>query len=159
MVGYRILALAISAVALAACQSSLPVPDYVSVKQPAPYRSAGNGMLLDNEDQLTDAQGYRIDKKGNRVGEVDVQAKMGNETSSAMAGYYVSSTGTYAPGKVMAPSEGARSGAGYGPGSAGVEVTPAGTTVAPTAPPTTAPVTVPATPPASSAPVPLTPSK
>ena len=155
MVGSRIFVLAVLAVALAACQSSLPVPDYVSVKQPAPYRSAGNGLWLDNEDQLVDAQGYRVDKSGDRVGAVDVQAKMGNETSSAMAGFYVSSTGTYAPGKVMTPSEGGRAGAGYGPGSAGMEVTPAGTVVAPTAPP----VTGPTTPPTSGAPVPLTPQK
>ncbi|HZQ01967.1 MAG TPA: hypothetical protein VFB13_20650 [Reyranella sp.] len=150
-VGSRSFVLALTGIALSACQSSLPVPDYVAVKTPPPFRSGPNGTLIDNEDQLMGARGYRVDQNGNRIGEVDVQAKMGNQTSSAMAGFYNSTTGSYVPGKVMAPSEGARSGAGYGPGSANMPyVDPATVTPTPT-------VTVPATPPASSAPVPLAP--
>jgi hypothetical protein len=149
MVVYRMAGLAIVALALAACQSPLPVPDYVSIKQPAPYRSGANGMNIDNEDYAMDAQGYRVDNTGQRAGEVDMRAKMGDEPSNAMAGFYVSSTGTYAPGRVMTPSEGATAGPGFGPGSAGM--TPAASD---TTPPATLP---PTTPPSSGTPVPLTP--
>jgi hypothetical protein len=70
-----------------------------------------------------------VDKKGNRIGEVDIQAKTANEKSNAVAGFYISSQKASAPGTVMEPSEGARVGAGYGPGSG--SVTTYGTTPAP----------------------------
>ncbi len=153
MVGYRPVVLALAVIGLCACQSPLPVPDYVSVKPPAPYRTAPDGFKVDNEDYAMDAQGYRIDKKGERVGDVDVQGKMGNQESNAMAGFYVSSRGAYVPGKVMTPSEGAASGAGYGPGSAGMTPAAAATTEMQQPPPP--PIT--GGPPASGATVPLAP--
>ena len=42
---------------------------------------------------MLDAQGYRVDKQGNRIGEVDIQAKTANEKSNAVAGFYISSQG------------------------------------------------------------------
>jgi hypothetical protein len=111
-------ALLLSGVSLGAC--NLPVPDYKTIQYPAPYRKDADGAVLDNEDMKLDAEGYRLDRNGRRIGEVDVQAKTAGETSNAMAGYYISSRGTNAPGRVMAPSEGANTGAGYGPGSATV---------------------------------------
>ncbi len=156
MAGSRVFLLAVVAALLSACQSSLPVPDYVAIKPPAPYRTGADGLKIDNEDQKMDPEGYRIAKSGQRVGEVDVDAKMGNAPSNAMAGFYVSSIGGYAPGNVMRPSEGAASGAGYGPGSAGATMPSASepTTATPMSP--TTPSTTPTTPPAGAAPTPLT---
>ncbi|MBN9085533.1 MAG: hypothetical protein J0J01_01385 [Reyranella sp.] len=136
-------ALLLSGVSLGAC--NLPVPDYKTIPYPAPYRKEADGAVLDNEDMRLDAQGYRLDKQGRRIGEVDVQTKTSGESSNAMAGYYISSRGANAPGNVMVPSEGANTGAGYGPGSA--TITPG---VEPTAP---------MMPPASGQPVPLAPSR
>ena len=153
MAGSRVFLLLAAGALLSACQSSLPVPDYVSVKPLPPYRIGADGLKIDNEDQKMDAEGYRVGKNGARVGEVDMQAKMGNEESSAMAGLYVSSTGSYAPGKVMTPSEGAAAGAGFGPGSASATLPPMSDTG------TTAPQplpTTPTTPPAAGSPTPLT---
>ena len=116
MVSVRVVAALLSGVCLAAC--NLPTPDYKVVQYPAPYRKEADGAVLDNEDMRLDAEGYRLDKNGRRIGEVDIQAKTSNETSNAMAGYYISSRGANAPGTVMVPSEGAGAGAGYGPGSA-----------------------------------------
>jgi hypothetical protein len=135
-------ALLLSGVSLSAC--NLPVPDYKTIQYPAPYRKEADGAVLDNEDMKLDAQGYRLDKKGQRIGEVDVQAKTAGESSNAMAGYYISSRGANAPGNVMVPSEGARTGPGYGPGSA--TITPG---IEPTSPMA----------PASGQPVPLAPSR
>ena len=151
MAVHRMAVLAIAAIGLGACDSSLPVPDYVSVKTPPPWRTAPDGTRIDNEDFAMDAQGYRTEKNGGRAGDVDVSTKMGNEASSAMAGFYVSSTGTTAPGRVMAPSEGATAGAGYGPGSAGF--TPAGTEPGALPPTTTTPA--PPASPATGTPTPL----
>jgi hypothetical protein len=136
----RVVAAVLSGVCLAAC--SLPAPDYKVVQYPAPYRKEADGAVLDNEDMTLDAEGYRIDKKGARVEPLDVPAKTAGEASNAMAGYYISSRGEHAPGRVMTPSEGATSGAGYGPGSASVTPT----------------MEVPP-PPASGQPVPLAPPK
>ena len=80
--------------------------------------------MLDNEDMTLDAEGYRVDKKGNRIEPVDIPAKTAGEASNAMAGFYISiDRPATRRASVMAPSEGAASGAGYGPGSA--TVTPA----------------------------------
>ncbi|TMJ28213.1 MAG: hypothetical protein E6G95_09165 [Alphaproteobacteria bacterium] len=116
MASVRVVAALLSGVCLGAC--NLPVPDYKTIQYPAPYRKEADGAVLDNEDMRLDAQGYRLDKNGQRIGEIDVQAKTSGESSNAVAGYYISSRGANAPGAVMVPSEGAHTGAGYGPGSA-----------------------------------------
>jgi hypothetical protein len=115
MASVRVIAAVFSGLSLAAC--GLPVPDYKVIQYPAPYRKEANGVVLDNENVAIDAQGYRIDSKGNRIGELDVPAKTAGEKSNAVAGFYISSQNSHAPGAVMAPSVGAGTGAGYGPGS------------------------------------------
>ena len=122
-------ALLLSGVSLGAC--NLPVPDYKTIPYPAPYRKEADGAVLDNEDMRLDNEGFRLDQNGQRIGEVDVQAKTAGESSNAMAGYWISSRGEHAPGKVMAPSEGANTGAGYGPGSG--TMTPGTEPIAPAA--------------------------
>ena len=117
----RVVAALLGGVCLGAC--ALPAPDYKVLQYPAPYRKDADGAAIDNEDMKLNAEGYRVDKKGNKVEPLDVPAKTAGQASNAMAGFYISSTGQRAPGQVMAPSEGASSGAGYGPGSA--TVTPA----------------------------------
>jgi hypothetical protein len=112
----RYVSAAVAGLVLAGC--SLPKPMYTLVKDPPPYRTEQNGQWIDNEDSVLDAEGYRVDSQGNRIGVIDIPGKTAGETSNAMAGFYISSTGTKAPGNVMAPGEGATSGAGYGPGSA-----------------------------------------
>jgi len=126
MASVRVVAAVFSGLSLAAC--GLPTPDYKVIQYPAPYRKEADGAVLDNEDFVLDAQGYRIDKKGDRIGEVDIQAKTANEKSNAVAGYYISSQKATAPGAVMEPSVGAGQGAGYGIGSG--TATPPGTTPA-----------------------------
>ena len=116
MASVRVVAAVLSGVCLCAC--SLPTPDYKVIQYPAPYRKEADGAVLDNEDMRLDAEGYRLDQNGQRIGEVDIPAKTAGESSNAMAGYYISSRGEHAPGKVMTPSEGGAAGAGYGPGSA-----------------------------------------
>ena len=122
----RVVAAVLSGVCLAAC--SLPAPDYKVIQYPAAYRKEADGAVLDNEDMKLDAEGYRVDKNGNKIEAVDIPAKTAGQASNAMAGFYISSIGDHAPGRVMTPSEGATSGAGYGPGSAtvtpGMEVSP-----------------------------------
>jgi len=140
MASVRVVAAIFSGLSLAAC--GLPTPDYKVIEYPAPYRKEANGAVLDNENIVLDAQGYRVDKQGNRIGEVDIQAKTANEKSNAVAGFYISSQKANAPGAVMEPSVGAGAGAGYGPGSG--TAMPSGTAPAPTA---------------SGQPVPLAPSR
>lgn len=115
MASVRVVAAVFSGLSLGAC--GLPVPDYMVVQHPAPYRREPSGAVLDNEHVVLDAQGYRVDNQGNRIGEVDIPAKTANEKSNAVAGFYISSQNANAPGAVMAPSVGAGAGAGYGPGS------------------------------------------
>jgi hypothetical protein len=140
MASVRVVAAVFSGLSLAAC--GLPTPDYRVIQYPAPFRKQADGPVLDNEDIVLDAQGYRVDKKGNRIGEVDIQAKTADEKSNAVAGFYISSQNAVAPGAVMEPSVGAGQGAGYGPGSG--TAMPSSTTSAPAA---------------SGQPVPLAPSK
>ena len=140
MASVRVVAAVFSGLSLAAC--GLPTPDYKVIEYPPPFRKEANGAVLDNENIVLDAQGYRVDKQGNRIGEVDIQAKTANENSNAVAGFYISSKGAHAPGAVMEPSVGAGVGAGYGVGSG--TAMPSGTAPAPTA---------------SGQPVPLAPSK
>jgi hypothetical protein len=145
----RIVAALLSGACLAAC--ALPAPDYKVLQYPAPNRKDSDGAAIDNEDMKLNAEGYRVDKKGNQVEPLDVPAKTAGQASNAMAGFYISSTGQRAPGQVMAPSEGASSGAGYGPGSA---------TVTPnfdTTPPAGTPPMSTTTPGATGQPVPLAP--
>src|SRR6187549_2070272 len=132
MASVRVVAAVLSGVCLCAC--SLPVPDYKVIQYPAPYRREADGAVLDNEDMRLDAEGYRLDKNGRRIGEIDVEAKTAGETSNPMAGYYISSRGEHAPGRVMTPSVGAGAGAGYGPGSAN-PMMPASGEPAPLTPP------------------------
>ena len=117
----RVVAALLGGVCLGAC--ALPAPDYKVLQYPAPYRKDADGAALDNEDMRLDAEGYRVDKKGRQIETVDIPVKTAGQASNAMAGFYISSTGEHAPGRVMTPSEGAAAGAGYGPGSA--TVTPA----------------------------------
>ena len=112
----RVAASALLGLSIAACDS--PRPDYTSVKMAPAYRTEADGTRIDNENYRLDAEGYRIDRRGRRLREVDVQAKMAGETSNAMAGYYISTIGADAPGRVATPSEGAGAGPGRGPGSA-----------------------------------------
>ncbi|MGE5151680.1 MAG: hypothetical protein ACM3II_16290 [Rhodospirillaceae bacterium] len=146
----RVVAALLSGVCLGAC--ALPAPDYKVMQVPAPYRKEADGAVLDNEDMKLDAEGYRVDRRGGRAEQVDIPAKTAGQASNAMAGFYISSTGSHAPGQVMTPSEGATAGAGYGVGSATVTPAvetqpPAGTTMTP------------ATPGATGQPVPLAPPK
>ena len=82
------------------------------------YRTGTDGLRIDNENFVLDAEGYRLNARGERIGLVDVPAKTANETSNAVAGYYISKLGASAPGRVAAPSEGAGMGVGSGPGGA-----------------------------------------
>lgn len=122
MVVARSIILAALGLAVGACannnnHNSLPTPRYDQVKTPPAYRKAPDDQIIDNANVKLDAQGYRVDDKGNRIAEVDVQQKMAGEKSNPMAGYYISSTGAVAAGNVMAPSVGATAGIGTGPGS------------------------------------------
>lgn len=128
-------ALALLGLTVAAC--STPRPDYTSIKMAPAYRTGPDGVRIDNENFQLDAEGYRLDKRGRRIGDVDVQAKMAGETSNAVAGYYISTIGADAPGRVATPSEGAGAGPGQGPGSA--TVTPDVTPMAPPPGATTTP--------------------
>jgi len=112
----------VAALTIAGCDNhgtSLPVPLYALIKTPPSYRT-DDGAPLDNADYKLDAQGYRVNRKGERLDVIDVQAKTADQGSNPVAGYYISSTGTKAAGNVMAPSAGANAGPGYGPGSATV---------------------------------------
>ena len=90
---------------LAGCSNVLPRPDYVDVQTPASFRTEQGGVRIDNADYRLDAEGYRVDKQGERVGIVDVPAKTEGDNSNAVAGYYISSTGQVAPGRVASTSD------------------------------------------------------
>jgi hypothetical protein len=83
----------------------LPRPDYVDVQQPASYRTQSDGTRVDNADYKMDNQGYRINPDGERVGMIDVPVKAEGESSNAVAGYYISTTGQTAPGRVASTSD------------------------------------------------------
>ncbi len=106
MAARRLIAALLGASTVAACGGQLPQPLYDEVKQPAAYRSAPGGVRIDNEGYQLDAQGYRVDKQGVRIGMIDVPEKTAGDRSNAVAGYYISTTGTEAPGAVASPSEG-----------------------------------------------------
>lgn len=153
MVRVRLVAAMVAAAALSGCMTSLPTPDYLSVKTPAPYRVSPEGARIDNENYALDSEGYRVNAKGERIGELDVPAKTAGEQSNPVAGYYISSQGQVAPGKVAQINDQG----GYGPvGSPpGSNTVIGGSTATPTmgsAPPP------PAMPPAAGPPVQLQPS-
>ena len=100
MVRVRLAVAVLATVALSGCMTSLPTPDYVSVKTPAPYRVSPEGARIDNENYALDSEGYRVNDKGERVGVLDVPVKTAGEQSNPVAGYYISSQGQVAPGKV-----------------------------------------------------------
>ena len=91
-------------VALAGCQV-LPRPDYVDVKPPAAYRTQPDGTWVDNADYKLDNEGYRVSPDGERLGMVDVPIKTEGDKSNAVAGYYISTTGAVAPGRVASTSD------------------------------------------------------
>ena len=111
MVRVRLAVAVLATVALSGCMTSLPTPDYVSVKTPAPYRVSPEGARIDNENYALDSEGYRVNGKGERVGVLDVPAKTAGEQSNPVAGYYISSQGQVAPGKVAQINDQG----GYGP--------------------------------------------
>ena len=79
--------------ALAGC-NPLPRPDYVDVQQPAPYRTEPDGGPGRQRRTIElDAQGFRVNKDGERIGMVDMPAKTEGDNSNAVAGYYISTTG------------------------------------------------------------------
>jgi hypothetical protein len=90
--------------ALAGCQV-LPRPDYVDVQTPAAYRTQPDGVRIDNADYKLDNSGYRVGPDGERLGVVDVPAKTAGDNSNAVAGYYISTTGAVAPGRVASTSD------------------------------------------------------
>lgn len=90
--------------AIAGC-NPLPRPDYVDVQQPASYRTAAGGVRVDNADYKLDNQGYRVNQGGERIGSVDVPVKTEGDNSNAVAGYYISTTGAVAPGRVASTSD------------------------------------------------------
>ena len=91
--------------ALAGCSNVLPRPDYVDFKTPASYRTEPGGGRVDNASYTIDAEGYRVDPQGARLGMIDVPAKTEGDNSNAVAGYYISSTGQVAPGRVATTSD------------------------------------------------------
>lgn len=115
---FALVGLAIAGLAIAGCSDVLPKPEYTYVKTPPPIRTLPDGTRVDDRGYHLDAQGYRLDRRGQIIGLVEYDAKTQDQVSSnAVAGYYISSKGATATGTIAVPSEGARSGAGYGPGS------------------------------------------
>jgi hypothetical protein len=99
----RLVVAALAGLALAGCDP-LPRPDYVDVTMPPSFRTEG-GTRIDNDGFKLDAQGYRLDGDGERIGMVDIPEKTAGDRSNAVAGYYISSTGTIAPGRVASTSD------------------------------------------------------
>jgi hypothetical protein len=105
----RALVVATLGVSLLAACDPLPQPLYNETTPPPAYRTEPGGVRIDNEGFQLDPEGYRIDKSGARVGIIDVPAKTAGDNSNAVAGYYISTTGSNAPGRV-ASSEGTSTG-------------------------------------------------
>jgi hypothetical protein len=110
------------------CTNVLPVPDYV-VGTPPPYRKGGDNVIVDNQEVQLDPEGYRVDQQGERLGMVDVEAKMGNEPANSMGGYYSSTLGTNLPVRVDTTMQ--RAGVEPGSGATGSTTLPPGTTLPP----------------------------
>jgi len=125
MAAPRALTFVLAGFLVTGCSSVLPKPEYSYVKTPPPIRALPDGTRVDNRGYHMDADGYRLDRNGQILGMVDYDSKTDTSVSSnAVAGYFISSQGTVATGTVAVPSEGARSGAGYGPGSANPTASP-----------------------------------
>jgi hypothetical protein len=106
MAASRLIAATLVGVVLAGCSNVLPRPDYVDVQTPAAFRTEQpGGARIDNADYRLDAEGFRVDKQGERIGMIDVPAKTEGDNSNAVAGYYISSTGRVAPGRVASTSD------------------------------------------------------
>ena len=99
-----LMAATLMVMALAGCQV-LPRADYVDVKPPAAYRVQSDGTRIDNADYKLDNEGYRVSPQGERLGMVDIPAKTAGDNSNAVAGYYISTTGAVAPGRVASTSD------------------------------------------------------
>lgn len=93
----------LAGLALVAC-NPLPRPDYVDVEFPASYRTEAGGVRVDNANYKLNGQGYRVNDRGERIGMVDIPEKTAGDRSNAVAGYYISSTGAVAPGRVASTS-------------------------------------------------------
>lgn len=106
----RALVVAALGVSLLAACDPLPQPLYSETTPPPAYRTQPGGVRIDNEGFQLDPEGYRIDKSGARVGIIDVPAKTAGDNSNAVAGFYISNTGSNAPGRV-ASSDAATTGA------------------------------------------------
>ena len=149
MAASRSLACVFVGLAITGCADALPKPEYTFVKQPAPIRVLPDGTRVDDRGYYLDEHGYRLDRNGKLLGEVNYDAKTDNTVSSnAVAGYFISSTGTVATGTVAVPSEGGRAGAGSDtarPVSASTSNVPRGRgeVVSPVAPPAPAATTTP----------------
>ena len=105
----RALVVAALGVSLLAACDPLPQPLYSETTPPPSYRTQPGGVRIDNEGFQLDPEGYRIDKTGARIGIIDVPAKTAGDNSNAVAGFYISNTGTNAPGRV-ASSDGVSTG-------------------------------------------------
>ncbi len=105
----RALVVAALGVSLLAACDPLPQPLYSETTPPPSYRTQPGGVRIDNEGFQLDPEGYRIDKTGARIGIIDVPAKTAGDNSNAVAGFYISNTGTNAPGRV-ASTEGVSTG-------------------------------------------------
>lgn len=105
MAARRVIAATLVGLALAGCSNVLPRPDYVDVQTPASYRTEPGGVRVDNADYKLDPEGYRVDPQGERIGMIDVPVKTEGDNSNAVAGYYISSTGRVAPGRVASTSD------------------------------------------------------
>jgi len=97
--------MAATLVAVVAACNPLPRPDYVDVKYPASYRTTPDGTRIDNASIKLDNRGYRVGDQGERIGVVDVPGKTAGDNSNAVAGYYISTTGAVAPGRVASTDD------------------------------------------------------
>jgi hypothetical protein len=151
MAAPRSLAFVLVGLTIAGCSGYLPKPEYTYVKPPAPIRVLPDGTRVDDRGYYLDAHGYRLDRNGKLLGEVDYDEKTSTTISSnAVAGYYISSTGTVAAGNVAEPSAGGQSGIDVNSNvTASTSNVPGGQ-----APPMT---TTPSPPAATTTPVPLAP--
>lgn len=150
MAASRSLACVLVGLAITGCSDALPKPEYTYVKQPAPIRVLPDGTRVDDRGYYLDEHGYRLDRNGKLLGEVNYDSKTEQSVSSnAVAGYFISSTGTVAAGTVAVPSEGGRAG-GSAPVTASTSNVPRGRgeVVSPMAP---------AAPAATTTPIPLAP--
>ena len=100
----RVFVAAMGVMALTAC-NPLPTPDYVDVKYPASYRMSASGARVDNADFKMDNRGYRVNDDGERIGMIDVPVKTEGDKSNAVAGYYISTVGQVAPGRVSSTDD------------------------------------------------------